>query len=172
MSFDPGSTGSSTSPPGTAEEYLARVAERLQVLPERDRGEILDETRSHIAERYGALPEPQAAAAAMADLGSPEAYAEAFLAEYGMTEEAFARPSRRLIRSAGGVVLAILAGALLLFGLLNVLTPPSAESVWFIWRDVGLGRYGWFLLFAASWILAGVAAIGAAALLRRARVQA
>ncbi|HSJ14074.1 MAG TPA: hypothetical protein VK939_06650 [Longimicrobiales bacterium] len=150
---------------------MRRVEARLHALPDRDRREILGEIRSHVAERYGTLADADAAAAVTADLGSPETCAEAFLAEYGVTETM--SPGfgqwRRMLLVAAGVALGLAAITFVVFGLLNVLTPPSAGSVWFIWRDVGLGRYGWLLLFGTSLILAAGAGIGAAALLRRGR---
>jgi hypothetical protein len=170
VSSVPDSTNSSADPPATPGEYLARVGARLGGLPERERREALDELRSHIAERHAGLADADAAARLCAELGTPEGYAAAFLAEYGAPSEpppAATAGAPRRARLVAGVGLAILALLLVGFGLINALAPPTADPGWLRWRDVGLGRRGWLVLFLASWLLAAAAAGGALALLRR-----
>jgi hypothetical protein len=171
VSSDPGSTISSPDPPKSRDEYLARVGASLSLLPERDRREILDEIRSHVTDRYADLPELEAAIAICDDLGSPEAYAAAFLAEYGVVaanSQASVASGRRALLAAGGTALALMSLSLVVFGLLNVLTPPAVGASWLRWRDLGLGNHGWLFLLTASWLLAAVTGIGAVTLLRRA----
>jgi hypothetical protein len=162
---------SSDRPPRSVEEYLARLGERLGPLPEADRREILEETRGHLADRYADVPPERAAEHATRELGTPEEYAAAFLENYGVVEGAAspAAPGRgaRVATFVGVALLATVAATMFLFGLIQILTPPWAESVWFIWRDVGLGDYGWLLLALASWSVAAGAAIAARALVRR-----
>lgn len=167
MSSEADSTRSSDSVDGV-EEYLVRLESRLRALPEEERREILEETRSHVADRYGELPEREAAARVVAELGPPDQYADAFLESFGVAGEG-TRAQARWVALAAAVVLAVFAVVLFLFGVLQAFTPPAAEPVWFIWRDVGLGDYGWIALAIAGWFLSAMAGLGAVILFRQAR---
>lgn len=169
MSSSPGSTGSSTGPDGPVEGYLERLSAALSALPESDRREIVEETRSHIADRWGDLDPEAAERAALADLGPPEAYAAAFLENYDAGEPP--RPggpgARRVAALVAGVALLGMAVAAGLFGLFQILTIPPSTPGWMTWRDVTLGDRGWALLLVACAILGVVLALAGTALVRR-----
>lgn len=59
------------------EEYLSRFQKALGDVPDKERSEALLELRAHIEDALAALPtdDPRAVAAILADLGSPEEYA-------------------------------------------------------------------------------------------------
>lgn len=173
MSSDRDWTTSSDRPPRSVEEYLARLSEGLEPLPERDRRDILEETRAHLADRYADLSPVEAARTAVQELGDPGDYAAAFLENYGMVkgaaDESRRGRSRRLAALAAAILVAGVAATAFLFGLVQILTAPSAKPVWFVWRDVGLGGHGWLLLALASWAVAGGAAVAARGLGKWAR---
>lgn len=170
MSSSPGSTGSSRETEATVEAYLDRLSAALSALPDEDRSEIVEETRSHIADRWGRLDDPAAARAALEELGQPEEYATGFLENYGAGGPAVAGDrGRGRAKAALGFVCLLIALLALLWGVFQILTIPPATPGWLTFRDVTFGPRGWLLLLVPSLLVAVGLAWAGLALIRDTR---
>lgn len=153
MSSSPGSTGSSREAEPTVEAYLDRLSDALSALPDGDRSEIVEETRSHIADRWGGRPE--AGRAAFEELGPPEAYAAGFLENYGAGGRAGGGDDGRgRAKTALGYLSLAIALLALLWGVFQILTIPPDTPGWLTFRDVTFGPRGWLLMLVPSVLLA------------------
>lgn len=142
----------STSPPlpDELERYLRRLRTALRAVDVEERDAILDELRSHLADRL--QESPAAAERALAAFGDPETYAHAFV-ESADLRAALAEDSPpdlflHLMKSAGrgagsfsAVVLVLLLGmSALTFGLMALLKPIVPDLVG-LWIQAGTGEF-------------------------------
>lgn len=148
--------------PRAAVEYLRRLRAGLAPLPETEREEIVRETASHLLDRVGGGPESAgetvgpALAAALAELGEPEAYAARFVANYRISAAlASGSPlapvgeALRLIGSgfrafAVGFVLLLLGSLAAGFALVAVLKPILPEQTGLFVKEGGPYALGIF----------------------------
>ena len=135
------------------QQYLIRLDTALAGLPDKERGEILLETRSHVAEQ--ARRSPMLSVPEILDeLGPPEAYAQTFLVDRNPTPAAVHRPSvlHGLARLATGswIALPLLlfvlccysVAVLMLFIAIVEIQEPATTGFWIDYtatgRDIGL----------------------------------
>ena len=139
------------------ESWLDELSAALAPLPRGDREEILAETRSHIADRWGPQDDPAVRRAVVEDLGPPREYARGFLENYDLGETENRR--RRTAARVSGAVALVAAAVAGLLALQQVLTIPPSTPGWLTWRDVTLGERGWISLLVAWAIVAVVLAV-------------
>lgn len=129
-------------------EWLRRLRWSLAALPERDRDDIVAETRAHLEERVASGEPPERALAAF---GSPEAYARQFVDEMevagalgdprsGTLLAVVARRVHRSLLAVAALVVVVLLGAaaflLVSVAMMKVVDPTRAG----LWRS-GQGMF-------------------------------